>query len=154
PPLREVNPRIPAAFEAIVDRALAKKPEARYASAAEMAAALRACIAPEAGDRIRRQMIGDLEVLERHFELEESARVAPETSRPALDILRAQAASQQGDAASAQARSIATLDLAMRAALQYFTEFARLLNSVKPASGAPYHFLHLDPLGAPKLRDA
>jgi len=155
PPLREVKPDIPAAFEAIVDRALAKKLEARYASAAEMAAALRACVAaPEAGDRIRRQLIDDLEKVERAFDLEESARVAPETSRPALDILRAQAASQQGDAASAQARTIAALDLAMHAALQYFTEFARLLNSVKPASGAPYHFLHLDPLGAPKLRDA
>ncbi len=154
PPLREVNAEIPAALEAIVDRALAKKPEARYASAAEMAAALRACIAPEAEDRIRRQMIGDLGMLERNFDLAESARIAPETSRPALDILRAQAASQQSDPASTPARTIAALDVAMRAALQYFTEFARLLNSVKPASGAPYHFLHLDPLGAPKLRDA
>jgi hypothetical protein len=154
PPLRGINPEIPAAFEAILERALAKKPEARYASAAEMAAALRASVAPAEGDKVRRQLIEDLGKLERTFDLEEAARLAPEASRPALDILRAQAAALQGDMASAEARTIAGLDLAMRAALQYFTEFARLLNSVKPASGAPYHFLYLDPLAAPKLRDA
>jgi serine/threonine-protein kinase len=154
PPLREVKPEIPAAFEAIVDRALAKNPEARYASAAEMAAALRAALTPSEGDDVRRRVMLDLEKLERDFDLEEAARVAPQVSRPALDILRAQAAAQEGSTASAQARTIAALDMAMRGALQYFTEFARLLNSVKPASGAPYHFLYLDPLGAPKLRDA
>ncbi len=41
PPVREINPEVPAAFEQIIDRALAKKPEDRYASAAEMANALR-----------------------------------------------------------------------------------------------------------------
>ena len=154
PPLREVKPGIPAAFEAIVDRALAKAPEARYANAAEMAAALRAALTPSGDDEARRRVMLDLEKLDRDFDLEEAARVAPQVSRPALDILRAQAAAQEGSTASAQARTIAALDLAMRGALQYLTEFARLLNSVKPASGAPYHFLYLDPLAAPKLRDA
>jgi len=44
PPVREINPEVPAAFEQILDRALAKKPEDRYASAAEMASALRSCV--------------------------------------------------------------------------------------------------------------
>ena len=155
PPLRSIDPAIPAALEAVVDRALAKKLEARYASAAEMAAALRACLAPSEGeDTIRRQMIRDLEKFERNFDLEEAAHVFPETSRPALDILRAQAAALEGDTPSARARTIAALDLAMRAAQQYFGEFANLLNSVEPPSGAPYHFLYLDPLAAPLLRDA
>ncbi len=41
PPAREINPEVPAALEQILDRALAKRPEDRYASAAEMAGALR-----------------------------------------------------------------------------------------------------------------
>jgi serine/threonine protein kinase len=155
PPLREANPVIPAAFEAIIDRALAKNPEARYASAAEMAEALRACVAPPATeDTVRRQLMVGLGKFERDFDFEEAARVAPETSRPALDILRAQAAALEGSTPSARARTIAALDLAMRAAEQYFGEFAKLLNSVEPASGAPYHFLYLDPLAAPLLRQA
>jgi len=155
PPLREGNPEIPAAFEAIVDRALAKKLGERFASAAEMAEALRAALAPAPqDDSVRRQLLEGLEKFERDFDLEEAARVAPEISRPALDILRAQAAALKGDAASDGARTIAALDLAMRAAHQYFAEFAKLLNSVEPPSGAPYPFLYVDPLAAPLLRDA
>src|SRR4051812_10895669 len=40
-PLREVDPAIPAGFELVVGRALAKKPEDRYQHAAEMASDLR-----------------------------------------------------------------------------------------------------------------
>jgi serine/threonine-protein kinase len=154
PPLREANPGIPAALEAVVDRALAKQPEARYASAEEMATALRACVMPAEGDQQRRRLMDDLGKLERDFDLEQAAAVAPQVSRPALDILRAQAAALEGSTPSARARGIAALDLAMRAALQYFGEFAKLLKSVEPASGAPYHFLYLDPLPAPLLREA
>jgi len=155
PPLRDVNPEVPAAFEPIVDRALAKKLEDRFASAAEMAAALRACVAPAPKDEtVRRELMAGLEKVGRDFDLEEAARVAPEISRPALDILRAQAAALQGDTASDRARTIAALDLAMRAAQQYFAEFAKLLNSVEPPSGAPYRFLYIDPLSAPLLREA
>jgi hypothetical protein len=41
PPVRSFDPSIPEAFERILERALAKKPEQRYATAGEMAAALR-----------------------------------------------------------------------------------------------------------------
>src|SRR5258708_12676914 len=41
PRVRALDPAIPAAFERIVDRALAKKPQDRYARAAEMAEELR-----------------------------------------------------------------------------------------------------------------
>ncbi|MGE0875526.1 MAG: serine/threonine-protein kinase [Burkholderiales bacterium] len=41
PPAREVDPSIPAGFDVILDRALAKKAEDRYARAGEMAADLR-----------------------------------------------------------------------------------------------------------------
>src|SRR4051812_17197234 len=40
-PVTQVDPAIPPAFDLILDRALAKKPEQRYARAAEMAADLR-----------------------------------------------------------------------------------------------------------------
>ena len=39
-PLRERNPQVPAALEAIVDRTLARDPRSRFQSALELAAAL------------------------------------------------------------------------------------------------------------------
>jgi serine/threonine-protein kinase len=43
PPLRSLRPDLPACVEAAVDRALAKDPQARFDSGAEMAAALEDC---------------------------------------------------------------------------------------------------------------
>ena len=43
PPLRAFRPDLPACVESIVDRALAKNPEARFESGAQMAAALDEC---------------------------------------------------------------------------------------------------------------
>jgi serine/threonine-protein kinase len=43
PPLRAFRPDLPACVEAIIDRALAKNPEDRYDSGAQMAAALEDC---------------------------------------------------------------------------------------------------------------
>ncbi len=40
PPLRQVNPAVPAAVDAVVNRMLAKQPQARYESAGEFATAL------------------------------------------------------------------------------------------------------------------
>jgi serine/threonine protein kinase len=49
PPPRSLNAEIPPAVEAVVLKALAKKPEERYQSAAEFVAALRAAMAAPAG---------------------------------------------------------------------------------------------------------
>jgi hypothetical protein len=43
PPLRAFRPDLPACVESVIDRALAKKPEARFDSGAQMAAALAEC---------------------------------------------------------------------------------------------------------------
>ena len=43
PPLRAVRPDLPVCVDAIIDRALAKNPEARFESGAQMAAALEDC---------------------------------------------------------------------------------------------------------------
>ncbi len=43
PPLRAIRPDLPACVESIIDRALAKNPEARFDSGAQMAAALDEC---------------------------------------------------------------------------------------------------------------
>jgi eukaryotic-like serine/threonine-protein kinase len=43
PPLRAFRPDLPACVETVIDRALAKTPEARYDSGAQMAAALEDC---------------------------------------------------------------------------------------------------------------
>jgi eukaryotic-like serine/threonine-protein kinase len=43
PPLRAFRPDLPACVESVIDRALAKNPEARYDSGAQMAAALEEC---------------------------------------------------------------------------------------------------------------
>jgi eukaryotic-like serine/threonine-protein kinase len=43
PPLRAFRPDLPASVESVIDRALAKNPEARYDSGAQMAAALDEC---------------------------------------------------------------------------------------------------------------
>jgi hypothetical protein len=102
-PVHEIDPKIPAAFDRILDRALAKKPEERYQRAGEMAAELRnyrnlaaAAAAPATAyektvaiatapnlraledDKARTQLLTDLEKFARNFEDEERERVRKE----------------------------------------------------------------------------
>jgi eukaryotic-like serine/threonine-protein kinase len=49
PPLRAFRPDLPACVESVIDRALAKNPEARFDSGAQMAAALNDCLSRIAG---------------------------------------------------------------------------------------------------------
>jgi parallel beta-helix repeat protein len=49
PPPRKIKPNIPAAVEAVVLKAIAKQPNQRYQSGAELATALRAALSPQKG---------------------------------------------------------------------------------------------------------
>jgi len=99
PHLRDVDPKIPQGYEAIVDRALAKKPEQRYPRAGEMAADLRrvragAAPAPAAAfdktlklDTVRpaaqnpavaKELLTDLDKFVSNFDREEQERIKAE----------------------------------------------------------------------------
>ena len=102
PPLRSIDPKIPEGFERIVNRALAKKPEQRYARGGEMAAELRSLRAgsgvpapagaaayektlvvgtatrPAQDPALATQLITDLEKFANDFEHEEKARIRAE----------------------------------------------------------------------------
>jgi serine/threonine protein kinase len=100
PPVREVDPSVPAPFEHIVDRALAKKPAERYARAGDMARELRdfrnvqprstpARLAlagepsggPSSGvrvDAVRSQLINDLDKFVELYDRDEQERLRQE----------------------------------------------------------------------------
>ena len=87
PPLRSLDRQIPAAFERIVDRALAKNPEDRYQRAADLAADLRRIArgasltnsaTPVQEDRARTQLLEDLDRFAERFDREEQARIEAE----------------------------------------------------------------------------
>lgn len=206
PPLRQIDAEIPAGFDRIMDRALAKRPQDRYQSAAEFASDLRnyhslgggtefaktvpqEILRPPAAaaeeQKMRNQLIGDLDQFAKNFEAQEAARLraeqearlkkeqatyewgaaeeqkrlafergeraAPEkdpkwmtTTRrmEAVEIMRQQSAFRKKQA-EAKPRAMATLDAAMRAALQYLTEFGKEMNEHQPNAGAPYEFIYL-----------
>jgi hypothetical protein len=98
PPLRQVDPRIPAGFDRIMDRALAKRPQDRYQSASELASDLRnydslgggtefaktvpqptlnARAAAEAQE-MRSQLMEDLNEFAKNFEAREQQRLREE----------------------------------------------------------------------------
>jgi serine/threonine protein kinase len=62
--VREIDPRIPEAFDHILSRALAKKPEHRYQHAREMAADLRGCRPTEIAEEDVFEKTVSLQVLE------------------------------------------------------------------------------------------
>jgi len=209
PPLRQIDAGIPAGFDRIMDRALAKRPQERYQSAGEFAADLRnyhslgggtefaktepqQTLRPPAAEAeaqmMRNQLIGDLDQFAKSFEAQEVQRVraeeearfkkeqalyawgtaeeqkrqafergeraAPEsdpkwmtTTRrmEAVEIMRQQAAFRKAQA-EAKPRAMAALDAAMRAALQYLTEFGKEMQAHQPHAGAPYEFIYVGKL--------
>ena len=98
PPLRQVDPAIPAGFDRIIDRALAKRPQDRYQSASEFASDLRnydslgggtefartvpqEVLQPEAAaeaQEMRNQLIDDLNQFAKDFEDQEQQRLRAE----------------------------------------------------------------------------
>jgi len=99
PPLRQIDAEIPAGFDRIMDRALAKRPQDRYQSAAEFASDLRnyhslgggtefATTVPQEilrpprvvaeEQQMRSQLIGDLDQFAKNFEAQEAARLRAE----------------------------------------------------------------------------
>ncbi len=108
PPVRTIDPAVPAGFEPILDRALAKKPEERYQRASEMAADLRRYRQLQAGaapaaprpatadyektqmmqtvarpatpdeEKARAHLVQDLDKFVKNFEREEQARIRAE----------------------------------------------------------------------------
>jgi len=97
PPLRQVDPAIPAGFDRILDRALAKRPQDRYQSAAELARDVRDYLnlgggtefertAPQPtlpaqaaeAQKMRAQLMDDLDQFARNFEAQETRRLREE----------------------------------------------------------------------------
>ena len=100
PRLRQLDPQIPAAFERIIDRALAKDPDKRYQRAGEMAADLRRLVSaparlagdhapgpaershpaarPIEDDKARSQLLKDLDRFAEQYDREEQARIKAE----------------------------------------------------------------------------
>jgi hypothetical protein len=215
PPLRQIDAAIPAGFDRIMDRALAKRPQDRYQSASELAADLRnyhslgggtgfagttvpretrrppAAAAEE--QKMRNQLIDDLDQFAKGFEAQEAQRLraeaaarlkkeqalhawgaaeeqkrqafergerVPPASDPhgmtttrrmeAVEIMRQQAAFRKAQA-EAKPKAMAALDAAMRAALQYLTEFGREMKAHEPRAGAPYEFIYVGKVPAVTL---
>jgi len=215
PPLRQIDPQIPAGFDRIMDRALAKRPQDRYQSAAEFASDLRnyhslgggtefaktvpqATLRPPAAaaeeQKARSQLIDDLDQFAKNFEAQEAQRLRAEqearlkkeqavfdwgaaeeqkraafergakpesdpnwmtTTRrmEAVEIMRQQAAMRK-ERADAKPKAMAALDAAMRAALQYLTEFGKEMNTHQPHAGAPYQFIYVGKLSSVTLAQA
>jgi len=183
PAVREVDPSVPAPFEHIVDRALAKKPAERFARAGDMARELRdfrnvqprstpARLAlagepsggPSSGvraDAVRSQLINDLDKFVEQYDLEEQERLRQEEAeqRRKEEQMRRwgeeRAREREAFERSRQNPGAAgELDAAMRAALQQLTALAQQLNSVRPAAARPYEFMYLGRLPKVSISEA
>jgi serine/threonine-protein kinase len=94
PPPSAANPAAPAMLDLIVARALEKQPDARYQSAAELAADLRACLAELAGQQGARPEAGAPVAGTIDVELEGTRHDAAEDSRRAQSAITVTLSSQ------------------------------------------------------------
>jgi hypothetical protein len=184
PPVREVDPSVPAPFEHIVDRALAKRPAERYPRAGDMARDLRdfrnvqprsspARLAlagepsggPSSGvrvDAVRSQLINDLDKFVEQYDREEQERLRQEEAeqRRKEEQMRRwgeeRAREREAFERSRQnpAAAAGELDAAMRAALQSLTGLAQQLNAVRPGAARPYEFMYLGRLPKVSISEA
>lgn len=211
-PVTQLDPAIPAVFDRIIGRALAKSAGDRYSSAGDMAIELRRIHVPEPGetaptvriavggiarqrlpDQTSSQLLDDLDAFSRGFEEERQARLHAERERQerkeqelrrwaesearkqqeferlreaqggtaqrrtaALEALRSREASrtEADEALTRRAQAVARIDRGLRAAHQYFAEFAAELNRVTPTLGTPYEMIYLGQSPSMVLSDA
>jgi len=189
-PVTRVDPKIPAVFDRILARALAKNASERYSRAGDMAEDLRnfrssghrvAVPGPDP-DESSAQLLQELEAFSRSFEEEQESRLRAERERrerkeqelrrwaesearkqqeferqrapgeqaearraAALETLRGRSASRTpaDEEAARRAERTTRIDCSLRAAYQYFAEFAAELNRVTPTSGRPLEMIYL-----------
>jgi serine/threonine-protein kinase len=173
-PPSHFNPQVPAAIDAIVDRALAKRPAERFPGADAMAIELGAALAhelrPAAGEPGIAQLAERSDVLLPEFDLfappgAAEASTLPLAPPPAasvaggglLERLRSQAEALEitggtDDTATATLMRRFDVERRMRAGFAFYQELARYLGVVKPELGYEYR---LEGVGAfPRARVA
>lgn len=173
-PPSHLNPRVPAAIDAIVDRALAKRPAERFPGADAMAGELRAALSrdlrPAADDAGIAQLAERSDLLLPEFDLFAAPGAAEASTLPLapppaaseaggglLDRLRAQAEALEisggtDDTATATLMRRFDVERRMRAGFAFYQELARYLGVVKPELGYEYR---LEGVGAfPRARVA
>ncbi len=172
-PASRLNPKVPGSLDAIVDRALAKKPADRYGSAGQMAAELRALadweVRPVAGEPDIAKLAANPDLVMPEFDLFSApAAAAPATTAtvPVRKPGRAKAASPQtADGLLARLRQEAEqievtggqddtvtaslmrrfdVERRMRAGFDFYQQLVRYLGIVKPEIS---HLYWLDGVG-------
>jgi serine/threonine-protein kinase len=171
-PASRVNPKVPASLDAIIDRALAKKPADRYESAGKMAAELRAVsdweVRPAADDPDIPKLAANPNLVMPEFDLFAATAPAappaatvplrkPEPPKPAsvqssdglLARLRREAEAievtgGQDDTVTASLMRRFDVERRMRTALDFYQQLVRYLGVVKPEIN---HLYWLDGIG-------
>ena len=172
-PASRLNPKVPASLDAIVDRALAKKPADRYESAGKMAAELRALadweVRPVAGEPDIAKLAANPKLVLPEFDLFAATGPAaptatatvpvrkPEppkpTSTPSADGLLARLRQEaeeievtggQDDTVTATLMRRFDVERRMRTALEFYQQLVRYVGIVKPEIS---HLYWLDGVG-------
>ncbi|MFN2643968.1 MAG: serine/threonine-protein kinase [Burkholderiales bacterium] len=131
------RPELPAALDAIIERALAKQPKERYARAGQLAQALRSVGA---------------EAAEAHFALETEPSADHVAADESLGKLLAELeASSRAQARSAEAA--VELNLQLRKAFHYFEELVRQVIRAEPPFAVKLDLIYLGALPAARLSD-
>jgi serine/threonine-protein kinase len=172
-PASKLNPRVPASLDAIIDRALAKKPADRYTSAGKMAAELRALadweVRPVAGEPDIAKLAANPNLVLPEFDL--FAATAPAAPRATATVpvrkpgppkpASAQAANGllarlrqeaeqievtggQDDTVTASVMRRFDVERRMRTGLDFYQQLVRYLGIVKPEIS---HLYWLDGVG-------
>ncbi|HLB17066.1 MAG TPA: serine/threonine-protein kinase [Burkholderiales bacterium] len=172
-PASRLNPKVPASLDAIVDRALAKKPADRYESAGKMAAELRALadweVRPVAGEADIAKLAANPNLVLPEFDLFAATTPAAPTATATIPVRKpgppkpasAQAANGllsrlrqeaeqievtggQDDTVTASVMRRFDVERRMRTGLDFYQQLVRYLGIVKPEIS---HLYWLDGVG-------